>query len=93
MRPPFYLPHFEPEIGDIACLERKLEDETSLTTKRLGMIGHDAIEIMGFEPLQETPSTEPYAKQTQQLFWETIKFKDIHRLSVITHIRTKPTIS
>ena len=79
-------------IGDIVCVERKGDDgEVSLTIKKLGMIGHGAYEIIGYMPLKESLSSANHGKQSQELFWETVHIDDIERISVVTHIHTRPS--
>ncbi|MBL4598557.1 MAG: helix-turn-helix domain-containing protein [Rhizobiaceae bacterium] len=79
-------------IGDIVCVERKGDDgEISLTIKKLGMIGHGAYEIIGYMPLKESLSAASHAKQSQELFWETVHIDDVERISVVTHIHTRPS--
>jgi len=88
----FCSPATERLIGDIVCIERKEENgETSLTIKKLGMIGHGAVEIIGYLPLKETVSSGVHSKQSQELFWETVHNDDIERISVVTHIHTRPS--
>lgn len=88
----FCSPALEPKIGDIVCVERMGDDdEISLTIKKLGLIGHGAVEIIGYLPLKENPSSGLHSKQFQELFWETVPMKDIERLSVVTHIHTRPS--
>ncbi|MBL4730992.1 MAG: helix-turn-helix transcriptional regulator [Rhizobiaceae bacterium] len=79
-------------IGDIVCVERKEDDgEISLTIKKLGIIGHGAYEIIGYMPLKESLSSANHGKQSQELFWETVNKTDIERISVVTHIHTRPS--
>lgn len=88
----FCSPATELKIGDIVCVERKLEDGTiSLTIKKLGMIGHGAFEIIGYSPLEEVPGYGSKGYQFQKLFWETVHEKEIDRISVVTHIHTRPS--
>lgn len=80
-------------LGDIVCLERKLPNgDIMLTIKKLGVIGHDAYELIGYEQSVETPSSEPHGVETQKLFWEAVKMNEIERISVVAHILTRPTI-
>ncbi len=88
----FCSPATEMRIGDIVCVERKDPDGAiSLTIKKLGVIGHDAVELIGYLPLEETPSSGTRGEQFQKLFWETVYNRDIERISVVTHIYTRPS--
>ena len=79
-------------IGDIVCIERKGEDDKiSLTIKKLGIISHGAYEIIGYRPTQEIPSLALHGKEYQELFWEAVNVKDVERISVVTHIYTRPS--
>lgn len=88
----FCSPATELLIGDIVCIERIEENgDISLTIKKLGMIGHGAVEIIGYLPLKETVTSGVHSKQSQELFWETVHNDDIERISVVTHIHTRPS--
>lgn len=82
------------KVGHIVCVERRNQTtgEVMLTIKKLGVIGHGAYEIIGYEPAIETPSDATHAIETQKVFWETVPENEIERISVVTHILTTPTI-
>lgn len=87
-------PATELNIHDIVCIERHIKgsDEISLTIKKLGIIGTGAYEIIGYEPLEESPSGARHGNQYQKLIWEVVPFDEIARISVVTHIYTRPTV-
>lgn len=82
-------PSETPETFDIVCAERRSPDGTTLMSiKCLGMLGSGAVELWGYEPLVERPT----GGETQRTYFEIIPNSEIVRMSVITHILTRPTI-
>jgi len=82
-------PAEEPEMHDIICVERRSEQgDVLMSIKSLGLVSSDGVELYGYRPVAE----DSYGGETQEVFSEFITSSALVRISVITHILTRPLV-